>query len=227
MPFSTPTFTLTAYNSGFIRLVITNPSTAPDLNQVWRSTPTENSGLPVEINGSLKVNGVFTDHNVASGKSYLYFIRAISGASSLDSITTQGTVTLSRGILHAVTKNYTSANKLPSIPVLPVWDIEPHSRPFNRANTSYLVTNSQSRPVVGISAIEEMSAQFTARVRLQEQYDRRTLQALQQSGAYLCYRDPLGNKVFGTFNSYNEQYVGPYTDVGIVLDRSSFSESVA
>lgn len=226
MPLTTPTFTLTVYD-GFIRLIVTNPSTAPDTNQVWRSTPTENNGLPIEISGTLKVNGIFTDYNVASGESYVYFIRAISGSTSLDSVTAQGTISLSRGIIHAVSKSYGSTNKLPSIPALPVWDLEPHAHPFTRASIQYMTPNTQNKAVVGISAIGETGAQFTARVRLQEQYDRRTLQALYQCGAYLCYRDPSGNKVFGTLANYSEQYNTGYTDVAIIFDRCDFTESVA
>jgi hypothetical protein len=226
MPLTAPTFTLTASNTGVIRLVVTNPSTAPDLNQVWRSTASENSGQPIEISSSLKVNGNFTDYNIASGKSYVYFIRAISGSTSLDSVTAQGTITLSRGILHAASKSYGSTNKLPSIPALPVWDIEPHNRPFNRALTEYLTTNQQNKPATGISVIEEAAAVFTARVRLQEQFDTRTLKSLYESGSYLCYRDPLGNKIFGTLANYSGQYAGTYTDVSIVLNRSDYTESV-
>src|SRR5262249_19023119 len=151
-------------NTGFIRIAVTNPSTPPDHNDMYRSTPSENSGAAMRVASGLKVNGIYTDHAIASGLTYSYFVRAVDagGSPTADSTVSTGTVSLGYARLHCVIRNGLSAqivgqpadlfNQIPN-----VYEAALSAQAFPNAGSKF-------RPLVALSDIEANKRSFTIRV---------------------------------------------------------------
>lgn len=215
---STPTITVTGYNTlGFNRIVVDNGGTPPTYNDVYRNG--------VKIGSQLRVNGVFTDWNVASGVTNSYIVRAVDSGSA-DSAAATASVTLSSGVLHAVDKTKKSTNAV-AVLALALLDVEPYSARYEFAAASYseaggdVIDTQQGQ-------IQTVTVGLTAIVPLSNDRDRQILRALFKTNAYLCLRNATGGLWFGRLNAqYSERYQDLLTEIPILFEKLDFSEAVA
>jgi hypothetical protein len=113
---ATPTITITQPTDEppRLRITINNGASVIIANYIWRATSTENDGVPQLIANTVADDGMFDDFNVASGLTYSYYVIADDGSSTAQSLTSASSITLHNAVLHAVTKNSSTANAIAS-----------------------------------------------------------------------------------------------------------------
>src|SRR5262245_60305077 len=105
-----PIITPTPSNAGgYIDIIVANSDT-PTRNEIWRQAAEEYAGAAVRLTRTLAVDGTYRDYNVASGRSYTYFARAVNASGETDSTSSASSVTLASGWVHAVDKTQASTN---------------------------------------------------------------------------------------------------------------------
>lgn len=218
---SVPTLTLTT-GDGFIAAQVTNPD--GDYNILERSSPNEYDGEFIIISENLPINSLFVDYNVASGELYAYRATAVDSSTTAQSAIAQESITLTDEKLHAVTRLNATTNLYGSL--LSLTGLIPHERSFSVASQSYLYAGS-TLPDIRLSAIEENEIGLTLFI----QWDFAAVRAVRDIymlKLYVCFRDTLGNKLFGTLAPYRESYgLAGMVSIPVVFREEGFSEALS
>lgn len=224
MPPATPTFTLTPdATNRLMSLVVNNGGSTVSYNKVFRATASENGGAAICITQLLAQDSTFNDFNVASGLLYSYYIIAVdSGGATATSITKSDTLTLTNSVLHSVpAKNSAAANGSNDAYYLEISE----TRQYGRAEQLNQVGNS-TLPVVSASDIQNNAIAFTIRLPAADDSKRTTIRVAYTSRLYVCLRNVLGSKWFGTLTNYSESYDHGFVDLNLTLGICDYSESV-
>lgn len=223
--------------SGRIAVGYHNSASTGGWNRLWRSTPSEYSGLPIKIADPLPLfhNAFgdfanFQDYNVESNKTYAYYIEVTPDGSAIDgtSDTDVGSVTLTSAWIHGTRKNGEIGGDPSNADiVLQLHDLAPLQN-VRTVNTVTRLPASSSKPRVSMGTIERNVTTVPIWMPLTDA-SRSTLRAIYESIYYVCLRTtvPSLGKLFGTITAPREVYSGVTAGIACEFTSNGFKESVA
>ena len=219
--------TLTAAAStDHIHITISN-SGVPTRNEVWRRTTNEYGGAYIRICSTVIEDGTFDDYNVASGITYDYFIREVTGGATVDSAAASATLTLSRVAVHVVTKRSASTNKDASYGLLSLHSPDTHEFDFAfELTTEALGGNITQNQLLGAGETNVRQVPIIVPLASTAQATRESLETMLRSNKLLCLRTPNQVKAFGVFLNGLRQTYDLSTTIPLLLTETDYSEAI-
>jgi hypothetical protein len=204
-------------------LSISTTSSGLSRIEVWRFLSGE---TPVCLSRTHYVGEerIFSDYNVASGKTYSYFLVGVdaSGTEYMSSIST-GTLTLSRLCVHQVAKN---ANNNIDGSLLQIRNQAGATRDYDRA-TEQLMMPAKPKPVVGTGAIVSLNWTSPLVFEAAASADLASLRSFASNHSVLCVRDQRGAIAFATLANL-PQTLDTFLDrATLEVRRTDYKENVA
>lgn len=205
----------------FIQIQATNSDT-PDEQEIWRYDDGQTTADAIRIARGLPPNFTFQHFNVQSGKTYWFFIRAITSGLSTDSTPDDAVVTLDQLYVHVVDREGTLDDALGSVVSLVQTD---QSLTCTQQSGIYNL-KGRPKPFKVYGGISQKVLSTTCYISRGDIGTYNNLVSAYEAQSVVCVRDQIGNLLFGKIDQLTTKEDGPRFDVSFSVQETSYNEEI-